>query len=379
VKLGTLLLRDAVISLGQLEAALRAQVLYGGKLGTNLIELGFIDLDTLGVYLGRITGMPVATKGHFDCAPAESIATFDRGLAELYVAFPLGADPDNPEALAIALADPSDQSSLKQLAGQCECPIVPYIAPELRIYYYLEKHFELKRKARFVRAGTRRDAPQSLDERRRAQPPHGIEMPPMVRFEPKPRAPTDPQGVGAREELPPRPAERCSAEEIIAMIAAAESRDSIAAAFTEYAVGRFDACVVFLLRDANAIGWRVYSTTASGARDDIETLSLPLGGASGVQAAHDSRAPYRGAPPTAGRPIETKLWKALGVHRDPTELLVVPVMVKARVVNLVYVHVEGDEHLSDTHVEELTRIAHHASEAYMDLIQNAKSTARADD
>ena len=37
MKLGTLLLRNAAISLSQLESALRTQVLYGGRLGTNLV------------------------------------------------------------------------------------------------------------------------------------------------------------------------------------------------------------------------------------------------------------------------------------------------------------------------------------------------------
>ena len=40
--------RDAVIGLSQLEEALKAQILYGGRLGTNLVELSLLDLDTLG-------------------------------------------------------------------------------------------------------------------------------------------------------------------------------------------------------------------------------------------------------------------------------------------------------------------------------------------
>ena len=55
MKLGTLLLRNAAISLTQLEAALRAQVIYGGRLGTNLVELGFVDLDALSMHLGELT------------------------------------------------------------------------------------------------------------------------------------------------------------------------------------------------------------------------------------------------------------------------------------------------------------------------------------
>src|SRR5262249_41248993 len=60
MKLGTLLLRNAAIGLTQLEAALRNQVLYGGRLGTNLVELGFIDLELLSSYLAELTGFPIA-------------------------------------------------------------------------------------------------------------------------------------------------------------------------------------------------------------------------------------------------------------------------------------------------------------------------------
>ena len=39
-KLGDLLLKEGVITNAQLEEALKCQVIFGGKLGTNLIEMG---------------------------------------------------------------------------------------------------------------------------------------------------------------------------------------------------------------------------------------------------------------------------------------------------------------------------------------------------
>src|SRR6478735_1557267 len=68
MKLGTLLLRNAAIGLAQLEAALRNQVLYGGRLGTNLVELGFIDLEMLSTYLAELSGFPIATPTLLDDA-----------------------------------------------------------------------------------------------------------------------------------------------------------------------------------------------------------------------------------------------------------------------------------------------------------------------
>jgi len=368
MKLGTLLLRDAVISLGQLEAALRAQVLYGGKLGTNLVELGFLDLDALGAYLGRVTGTPVASRAQFEETSAATIGQFESNLAELYVAFPLGDDPGAPGGLAVALADPTDETSIDQLAAQCGRPIVPYIAPELRIYYYLEKHFGIARKARFVRTGTGQSEPG--DNRRRTQPPHGMEMPPAVRFEPKKKA-----AKPARPAPPATFEPRVDTDACIHAMEAAESREQIADAIIEYAVGRFDAAVVFLLRDSNAFGWRVFTANSSVSADEIEQLSLPLGGASVLQAAHDSHGPYRGPALTAGRPVEAKLWEALHVSVDPAEMLVVPVMLRTRVVNLVYAHTESTAHVSDDHVDGITHIARHASEAYSRLIKRAKTAS----
>ena len=41
-KLGELLVASGLLTADQVEQALRAQVLWGGRLGTNLIELGFV-------------------------------------------------------------------------------------------------------------------------------------------------------------------------------------------------------------------------------------------------------------------------------------------------------------------------------------------------
>jgi hypothetical protein len=369
LKLGTLLLRDAVITLAQLEAALRAQVLYGGRLGTNLVELGVIDLDRLGVYLGRASGRPVASRERLEHADRDAIGAFPRDLAELHLAFPLGADPERPAALALAVVDADDQRALEQLATSLGRPITAHVAPELRIHYYLERHYGIMRKARFVRPGERPLQPVT-DDRRRAQPAQGLELPPTVRFEPKRRKQTArPASEGAR---PPR----LGLDEARARIEAAVARDHIADALIDFTIGRFDVAVAFVLRDANAIGWRVQTADRTAAVADIEGLSLPLGGASALQAAHDARAVFRGPPPSAGRPVERRLWDALRLVVEPEEILVVPVVVKARVVNLIYAHVAAGGALDERCVGELGQLARAAAQAYLRLIQAAKGAER---
>jgi len=378
MKLGTLLLRDAVINLGQLEAALRSQVLYGGRLGTNLVELGFLDLDTLGPYLSEIIDVPLATQEHFEAADPALIEWFCADLADHYTAFPLGYEPDQDEdVLAVVFDNPRNEQAIAELATQCNKPIVPYVAPELRIFYHLEKNYDISRKARYVRTGTRRMAPGHSDDRRRTQAPGGLEMPPMVRFEPKKKKKISPDAAGAEAPVD-APNVRISYKDACALIEDSEDRNNIGYAMVEYAVGRFEACIVFLLRDANALGWYGYSKLIEAAQANTERLGLPLGGASVLQAAHDSAEPFRGQSPSAGRPVEKRVWEALGTKNEPEEVFVVPVKVGRRVVNLVYVHAFGGKTLPDHLADELKELALRASDAYVRLIQLAKSGARSD-
>src|SRR3569832_1891756 len=90
MKLGTLLLRNAAIGLSQLEAALRNQVLYGGRLGTNLVELGFLDLELLSTYLAELTGLPVATPPLLDDAARALLDKLGADEAHRLRAIPLG-------------------------------------------------------------------------------------------------------------------------------------------------------------------------------------------------------------------------------------------------------------------------------------------------
>src|SRR5204863_9654433 len=103
----------------------------------------------------------------------------------------------------------------------------------------------------------------------------------------------------------------------------------------------FDALVIFLIRDGNALGWRGYVAPPASAKSPIEELSLPLAGASTLQSAHDAGQPFSGPPPATAHPTETRLWKALGTT-EPAGVAVVPILVKARVVNLVYAHTLGE-------------------------------------
>lgn len=368
MKLGTLLLRNAAIGLSQLEGALRNQVLYGGRLGTNLVELGFIDLELLSSFLAELTGIPIATPTLLDGADPALLHELGSDDAHRLRAIPLGKLDDDGGAIAVAMVEPTDRAAFVQLADRLGGTIKPYVVPELRALYYLEKLFGLPRRARFIRSG-RTDAPERSDssERRREQPAHGMVMPPAFTLEPRRRRQSSQMPL--REEVSHAITYGAACERIDT----ATHREQIAEALTEYAKGRVDVLMLFIVRDGNALGWRGYLAPPLAPHLPIDEISLPLGGASSLQSAHDTGETFLGPPPSAAKPVESQLWSTLGITVEPVECLVVPVMVKQRAVNLIYVHQIGASP-SPQLITELSDLAARVQASYMRLIKQARGS-----
>src|SRR3982751_2588231 len=116
MKLGTLLLRNAAIGLSQLEGALRNQVLYGGRLGTNLVELGFIDLELLSSYLAELSGFPMATPSLLDDADRALLDKLGADDAHRLRSMPIGLLESG--GAAVAMVDPTDAHAIETLAAR---------------------------------------------------------------------------------------------------------------------------------------------------------------------------------------------------------------------------------------------------------------------
>ena len=364
MKLGTLLLRNAAIGLSQLEAALRNQVLYGGRLGTNLVELGFLDLEMLSTYLAELSGFPVATPTLLDDADRALLDKLGADDAHRLRSVPLGRLDSG--SVAVAMVDPTDGLTLETLGTRLGTTVTPYVVPELRALYYLERHFGTPRRARFIRTARPGSETDHTDERRRSQPAGGIAMPPTLTLEPRRRRASQ---APLTHSVPTALSYGAACERIDTAI----NREQIADTFADYAKGRCDALVVLLIRDGNALGWRGYIAPPIKPLRPIEELSLPLGGASALQAAHDSGQTFIGTPPSPAKPVETLLWTALGAEPTPIEVLVVPIMVKQRAVNLIYAHTLGGTPPT-TLVHELQDLAGRAQTSYLRLIRQTRGS-----
>ena len=70
VRLGELLLREKRITTGQLQEALNHQRTHGGRLGSNLVKLGFVRDDEITSLLSRQYGVPAINLSQFDLDPS---------------------------------------------------------------------------------------------------------------------------------------------------------------------------------------------------------------------------------------------------------------------------------------------------------------------
>src|SRR5688572_24693630 len=89
LRLGDLLVKQGVITEGQLAEALRAQQLFGGRLGTNLVELGYLTEHALARLLSVQLGLPAIGATDVEAVPEAVLKALPRDVAARYKVVPL--------------------------------------------------------------------------------------------------------------------------------------------------------------------------------------------------------------------------------------------------------------------------------------------------
>ena len=153
-RLGELLVAGGLLTTEQVDQALRAQVMWGGRLGTNLIELGFIDLDQLSRSLGLLHKMPSALARHFEKIDKDLQKLLSHDVAEKFLVVPLIRVASDDKVIVVAIG-PLEAKSLAIVAddmGLDPAQLVVTVAAELRIRYQLERAYNIPRSSRFLRS-----------------------------------------------------------------------------------------------------------------------------------------------------------------------------------------------------------------------------------
>jgi len=277
--LGRVLLDRGVITDRQLQEAIQHQVLYGGRLGTSLHELGFITEERLTDALARAKGVPAAD---LRALQPEALSLVPKRLAQRFKVFPCRA---RGQTLFLGMVDPGDHAAVAHIGYSLGYIVRPLVVPEFRMVQLLRDHYGIDERWRY--ADTRAAAPAV----------------PEVR---------DPAAAALR-------------------IDAATTRDEVVAAVL--ALGRcyFRRVVFFIVREPWVLGW---DGTGEGLdRAQASALRVPLDLPSVFQSVTRNRTMFVGRP----GPEETDRAFLEAIGKKPgTTAALFPVALRGRVVNLMW-------------------------------------------
>jgi len=147
VRLGEALVKDSLITREQLKLALERQVIFGGRIGTNIVELGILKEKDLASFLGRFFRLPVVNPSELSAVDGEIIACISRELAEKFKMVPFRKER---KRLHIAMQDPPSMALIDELRFTTGFDIMPYVVTELRLLYALEKYYGTERDLRYI-------------------------------------------------------------------------------------------------------------------------------------------------------------------------------------------------------------------------------------
>ena len=129
VRLGELLLREKRITPAQLQEALAHQRTTGGRLGSNLVQLGFVKDDDITSILSRQYGVPSIALGTFELDP-NVVRLIPAETAIKYLVLPVGRSGPN---LTLAMIDPTNVFAMDDIKFMTGLQIEPVVASESAI------------------------------------------------------------------------------------------------------------------------------------------------------------------------------------------------------------------------------------------------------
>jgi hypothetical protein len=143
-----ILVSKGLVTEQKFSSALQHQLVYGGRLGTNLVELGYVRLDDLGHVLAMQLGVQHGEARALESIDPATLALVDPRLCVEDQIIPLRFEQ---QVLHLAMADPRPEHVVR-LSSWLGCRIVPYVVPELRLLFYLERYYSIERPGRYLRA-----------------------------------------------------------------------------------------------------------------------------------------------------------------------------------------------------------------------------------
>lgn len=379
-----MLVNAKMVTPAQIDDALQNRVFFGGKIGTSLVELGFLREEDLARFLGRKLMVPYISPEQLLHIPAKTIALIPQEMALKYRVIPLEM---KQKRLSLVMSDPADLAAVDEISFITGFVIKPMIAPEFRLLQALSLYYGMHISTRYQRIIDRlhTDAvaaswnePDAELAPRAEDPPAAVtaesgEADAVVDLEEdegeEVLRPIDAAAAGIAPVAENEPTEGAWVEkvrhyavgEISRRLAYVEDREEIAAAVLESLSSEFGRAALFIIRGDNASGWRAFQGGVEIA--DFEKVHIPFARPSVLKTVAEGKGFYLG--PLTVTPLNQRILAALG-GKVPGSALVMPVVVLGRVVDILYLE-GGEGDLADS-LPEVQRLLNKVALAFEILI-----------
>ncbi len=137
VRIGELLLKEKRITPTQLQEALNYQKTHGGKLGFNLVKLGFVKDEEITALLSKQYGVPSINLAQFDIDPTV-IKLVPAETAQKYQIVPLSR---SGATLTIAMTDPTNVFAMDDIKFMTGYNVEPVVASEGAVIEAIQKYY----------------------------------------------------------------------------------------------------------------------------------------------------------------------------------------------------------------------------------------------
>lgn len=138
-KLGEMLRKEGQITKEQLDEAIEVRKKVDAKVGNILIQLGYIDEDTLLTFISRQLNYPVIKISELMINPdTTKILTYEQ--AKQYMVFPIRV---TGEVLTLAMADPTDTEAIEETQLLVKLSIKAAVAKEKDIVDAYKKYYKI--------------------------------------------------------------------------------------------------------------------------------------------------------------------------------------------------------------------------------------------
>jgi hypothetical protein len=339
--LSAAIVKHRVASLRDVEEALARQALYGGDLGTNLLEVTQVSETELTRVLAESLALEPAPAEELARPDDATLALVPAELARRHGVYPL---EESAGQLVLAVSEPLGTEVETDLGFALGVHVVQKATLEVRLRQALARDYGAQLDLRFERLLAKLDGLIGSTPR-----PETEEQRPALGAWPLPQPQTVPPATPESGAPPPRvatpsllpPYDRESAERDLAR---ATTRDELLETFVDFSAQHFDYCALFAIQGEVAQGRDAHGPGRTRAR--MGELTLPLDEPSTLAEAKDSGEVYLG--PLGSAELDLALARELE-RPIGRAVLLLPVTLRKRCVLILY----GDKSTGDVKREEV--------------------------